>query len=198
MTQIKISRMSGKLKGISGINSNPLTNPYCQASSKKCDLVCSKCYSRKMLQTFRSNAVPAFERNNKLLSSQGLTDDQIPRIKYDVVRFNAHGELINTQHLLNLFRIAKKYPKKQFTLWTKRSKLVQKQLDKKPDNVILIYSNPVLNNIVQAPKGFDKVFNVVEKDRGFDSMVNCGARSCAECMLCYTHNDVSIVVEHLK
>ena len=72
------SVMSGKLKGIPALNTSPLTNNYCKSQAKNKDSICSECYSIRMLQTFRKNAVPKFELNTKILSSRLLEAHELP------------------------------------------------------------------------------------------------------------------------
>jgi hypothetical protein len=66
---------------------------------------------------------------------------------------------------------------------------------------VVIYSNPYVDKpysiiTLQALYPFvDKVFSVITKDNG---NVNCGARSCATCKLCYSKSTTSEIVEKLK
>jgi hypothetical protein len=195
---LKISVMSGKLKGINAINTNTIRNSFCCLMSKNNNLICSKCYSIKMLKTFRKNCVNAFQHNSDLLSNSIISD--IPFLNYAYIRINAHGELINYTHLLNLINIIRYNKQTSFTLWTKRDRLINQYLNKhcKPSNLILIYSNPIINSIadINNPryKHFDKTFNCHDMDNGD---INCNL-SCIECKLCYSHNDVNTINELIK
>lgn len=181
--------MSGKLRGIEAINTNPLSNRFCRNMHVQ-NTICKFCYSIEILRTYRSRCIPAWEKNSEQLGSKFV---RIPNIKTDIVRFNAHGELINKLHLFNYLRITNYYPSKIFTLWTKRAGLVQKVFSnhKKPPNLILIYSNIFINKPTSPPKFFDKTFTVFSK-RG--DHINCGGR-CRECMICYSHNNVKQIFE---
>jgi hypothetical protein len=69
------------------------------------------------------------------------------------------------------------------------------------DNFIHIHSTPHMNVLVPTkPKGFDKVFSVYTrpfvKEHGVK--INCGAKNCLTCQLCYTHNDTEYVNELIK
>ena len=46
----------------------------------------------------------------------------------------------------------------------------------------------------------DKVFTVYTKDyiEEHHIEINCGAKACLRCMLCYKHNDVKYINEVLK
>jgi len=100
----------------------------------------------------------------------------------------------------NLILICKKNPHTNFALWTKRTDVVIPYLNEneKPDNLILIYSNPKTNHILRkVPRHFDKVFNNVSKDLHKDEQ-NCTGQKCNTCFLCYEKDTTSIIVEAVK
>jgi hypothetical protein len=67
----------------------------------------------------------------------------------------------------------------------------------RPANLVLIYSNPRLDRIMERPpKAFDKVFNNVPKE--YDGAANCTGQKCIECLACYTHGGTDVIVEHAK
>ena len=116
------------------------------------------------------------------------------------MRFNAHGELINSTHLVNLVKICIKNPSVTFALWTKRKDIVIKYFDKlgyKPKNLKLIFSNSIINTIIEPPKYFDSTFNNVDQDYMKEKQ-NCTGQKCIDCLLCYTHNDTKQIVEAIK
>ena len=200
---IHISKMSGKLDGLRAISTNTVSNDFCQKmyNSGNGNNICTKCYSNKMLRTYRKNTQPALQRNSDLLSQ--AVDDAVlkaTRILDSFLRLNAHGELINEQHLSNLVRLAELKPHANFTLWTKRKNIVRKYFDnhEKPKNLILIYSNPRISSIMDSPpEYFDKTFNNVLEHESVDQQ-NCTGQKCADCLLCYTKNDVKTIVEKVK
>ena len=201
MEKIKISKMTGKMKDIPAINTNPLSNVFCQKmhNTKIKDIVCSDCYSYSMLNTYRKNCVPAFERNTNILKNK-ISKEQIPLFKKNnIVRIHAHGELINEQHLLNFMDIANENDKITFSLYTKRTDIVNKVLEnsEKPNNMIIVYSNPIVDKpIHNIPAGFDKVFNVCRT--AYLDKINCGAKSCNTCRSCYTKTGANIIYEAIK
>jgi hypothetical protein len=140
------------------------------------------------------------ERNSKLLSGAVLHQQQLPTIMELYFRFQAHGELINMNHLTNIMNICLKNPLTTFVLWTKRNDLIQKYLkdNEKPKNLILIYSNPKKGKIMsKPPKHFDKTFNNVLEDE-FVEQQNCSGQKCKDCLLCYKFNDTTTIVEKVK
>ena len=66
----------------------------------------------------------------------------------------------------------------------------------KPSNLLLVFSNPVKDKIrTSLPPYFDKVFNNVT---GENPLENCTGKKCLDCKLCYTKNDVTVIVEKEK
>ena len=193
MAKLKISEMTGKLAGVAGINTNPLTNSFCQKKQLG-NSICKDCYSCAMLRGIRKNCEPAWERNSVLLSTTDLEASDIPYIPNALVRFHAHGELINKRHFRNFIRIAEANPQSKFSFFTKRTELCE--LTSLPANVTMVYSNPTINRVRNTPpKGFHKVFNVVTKD-GYE--INCGAKNCSRCQQCFNRGGSQVMIEKLK
>ena len=192
--QIKISKMSGKLLGIGAINTDTTTNEFC-IRQKETDTICGKCYSHKMLSTYRKSCVPAFQHNSRLMSE--LIDwDLLPIINQAYFRFNGHGELINKAHFQNIVNIAKKNPHCNFALWTKRASIVRQFKEELPYNLILVFSNPAIDNSILVPRGFHKVFNNVTKGNHAE---NCTGKKCIDCLLCYRKDSgANVIVEAVK
>jgi len=190
-----------KMENMQSINTNPLTNKFCIASSKK-DMVCKKCYARRQMSMY-NNMVKPLQSNSELLSQFKLKTSDVPIINAQIFRFNSFGELINELHFKNLCIIAYLNPETTFSLWTKCYKIVQKYFDygrgNKPENLILIHSSYVINKEEPLPKWFDKVFTVY--DRCYASVneipINCHSK-CNECRMCYTKNTNSFLRELIK
>ena len=75
-------------------------------------------------------------------------------------------------------------------------KIVRFFLRKLPKNLIMVYSNPVINTIMQkVPKHFNKVFNNVSKK---SNKINCFA-NCIDCLKCYNTDDkTEQIIEAVK
>ena len=200
---VHMSIMTGKLKDFRAISTNTVTNEFCikMYKSKNKKIICTKCYSHDMLNSFRKNNQGALQRNSDLLSKHYI-DNQVPIINDLYFRFNAHGELINELHLHNLVSICKHNPKTNFALWSKRKNIIKKYFDnnKKPSNLILVYSNPITNkpiDIKDIPQYFDKTFNNVDYDK-FTKEQNCTGQKCIDCLKCYEHNNDNTIIEAIK
>ena len=183
---IKWSKGSGKMEDIPSLNTNTLTNKYCQKMHNTVDdnIICKSCYSYYMLQTFRKNCADSWQANSELLSKK-RTDLELPYVNAatGAARFHSHGEIINKEHVRNFFKIARKQPDYIFTLWTKKHSIVNSVINEqgKPNNLLLVYSNEFINSKVSLPKNFDKVFNVVTDEN--NKNINCHGK-CRDCMLC--------------
>jgi hypothetical protein len=167
-------------------------------------IICQFCYSDYMLKTYRKNMEPALQYNSDLLSSRDLTPEELRLPLVSILRINGHGELINLQHLHNIVQIALANPLCTLALWSKRKDFIKSYFDqeghKVPGNLILIYSNPIIDTVIRPdrlPKYFTKSFNAVDKDNHLEKQ-NCTGQKCKDCLLCYTHNDTSTIVEAIK
>ena len=199
---LTISNMTGKLDKFKAINTNTLSNPYCQKmySCGSPDIICTKCYSWEMLETFRQSCIPAWERNSDALSTGLIPTHLLPTFLEAFVRFQGHGELINMTHLENLHNIALHNGHTKFALWTRRKGFIRKFYSEhdKPDNLILIYSNPRIDAVMDTPpQFFDRTFNNVSPDS--ETVQNCTGQQCKDCLLCYIpNNGVTQIVEAVK
>lgn len=180
---------TGKLEGLSSLNTSSLSNPFCQKMAKT-NAVCHKCYSNRYLK-FRQHSDNCFSSNGEILSKKLL---EIPFLNFKHFRFHSFGEVLNKAHAENFIEISRKNPHCTFSLWTKRKEFFTDIC--KPSNLILIYSNPVIDKAVTiVPKGFDKVFNVMTKE---NELINCGGKKCKDCLLCYSKKTTKVIYERLK
>ena len=200
---LKQSVMSGKLTGIPAYNTNTKSNEFCMRQ-KNTDTICGQCYSHKMLDTYRKSCIPAWQRNSDQFADWIEWDD-LPRDNDLFVRLNGHGELINDTHFVNIIRLARKNPRTTYALWTKRASITRKftkpyngnDFGDIPDNLILVFSNPSVDNVIDVPRGFHKVFNNVSK--GSTEPQNCTGKKCMECLACYRKDSgTDVIVEMVK
>jgi hypothetical protein len=188
---------SGKLQGFLSINTSTTSNPFCQSNATE---VCRHCYAKR-LEAFRPNATTHFLENGNILSSAALDPHGLPSLDTTMpVRFNSFGELINGQHLENLYTIAWNNPGVRFALFTKLDELVDLGSEP-PSNVRVLKSwgsidgskIDALDWLFKHPR-FDRVFMVDSEDKG---QINC-QRRCIECMWCYEGTGPIIIRELLR
>jgi hypothetical protein len=106
----------------------------------------------------------------------------------------------NNNHMINICKICNKNPMTTFALWTKRKDIIKGffKHNEKPSNLIMVYSNPKVNQILETPpKYFDKVFNNVWKD-SYITQQNCTGQKCIECLECYKKDGKTVIVEAVK
>lgn len=201
---IWITTHKGKMDGIRSISTNPLTNSFCKSMSSRSStsIICRKCYASVMMR-YRASLQAHVENNSQELSERIIPVDELPTYNDELMRFNSFGEIINTNHLINLFNICYKNPNTHHTLFTKRMSMVEEFCYLKPSNLIIVESNPFINSVLGEPLSpmADIVFNVVTEalvNNNKSVVVNC-TQSCNKCRKCYTKNvKTRSIVELLK
>lgn len=192
-----------KMAGFISINTSQKLNRFCQSQCNNERAVCKFCYGRGMeinYRRLRARIINNFYRLSVPLSDQEISDlsGQIREENKHFVRFHSIGELTGINHLLNFYRICETLKDNQFGLWTKRPGIVQKT-KKVPDNLSMIYSNPILDQPIETiPARFNGVFNVVSYGYCIENNIvpNCTGL-CMKCLKCY-HGDPVVVTELLK
>lgn len=185
---------SGKMAGLWSLSTSVLENPLCQARQKCADCICSKCYAEALLKR-RSNQAKKQKTAHDLLTGAVLPADAFPRVNVLIFRFESFGDLATVEQVINYFTLCNVNPGTTFTLWTKNPWLIQEAIDagnSKPENLIVIYSSPVLNKAAAPQYDFiDKVFTVYTADYAIENNVtiNCGSRDCNGCRRCYDRNN---------
>lgn len=196
----------GKMEGIASISTSTINNEFCRFMSGH-DFICAHCYGNRLEKRYLSKNPNSnmYFNNSQILSSNYIGVSEIANIMnqihdYRYIRLHAIGELINMTHLDNFIRIAHSIPNKIFGLWTKRIDLVRKLTSPKPDNLILIYSTPKINNPNQnIPDKFDKSFSIYTQNfiEENNITINC-AKKCFSCLKCYSCHSDRFINELLK
>ena len=205
---------TAKMEGLISLSTDINLNPICQGRRKIEGSICSLCFSAKMWddnngQYRKGNK--AFKTNTEILCNRLLDNSEIPYIdaeKYPLFRFEAFADLQSVTQVLNYFKIARKNPKVRFALWTKNPGFISKALllVDVPKNLQIVLSSMGLNKPSNGNRFpfVNKVFTVydnetIEKE---NISINCGAKSCKGCQICYKPNpkgvDVMQVRERVK
>lgn len=208
------TKHSGKMLNVFSLSTDINSNPICRGRQKIEGSICSKCFAARMFNDLigRYRSVNrAFKRNTEILTKRLLKDNEIPRInpeRVPIFRFEAYGDLMNVIQVLNYFKICYKNPAVAFALWTKNPGFLIKALKvaPKPANLQIVLSSMNLNSPAHAERFsfVDKVFTVYDDDtiKRDRVNINCGARSCMGCQLCYRKNPAGVkqieVRERLK
>ena len=198
---------TGKMEGINSIGTSCVDNPFCIKRRENGDSVCSKCYAATYMK-MRKALKERLKGNFEILTERLLKDREIPVTNSNIFRFESFGDLYNTTQLANYVLICERNPFTQFGLWTKNTwvldELFNKNGIKKPDNLSIVVSSPLLNKQIELDKEkywfVDHVFTVYDKNyiEFHNININCGAKSCLGCQLCYHKNTEFYIREKLK
>ena len=194
---------SGKMSGMVSISTSVTTNERCKKNAQIKGSICEKCFAAKQMKVFPSMEKPMVE-NQRILTSEILPMEKLPTINNLYFRFEAFGDLNNAVQVKNYFNICYKNPKVKFALWTKNPDYIAEAIAdgyEKPSNLNIVLSSLFINQERKNPFSFvDKVFTVYDEGHieaeGIE--INCGAKSCFNCGLCYEKNRVQIINEKLK
>lgn len=194
---------TGKMEGMQSISTSVTTNKRCEKNATIKGSICEKCFASKQVKIFPSMEKP-LQQNQKILTREILPMDQIPTIYNKYFRFEAFGDLNNDIQVINYFNHCYKNPDVKFALWTKNPDYIAKAIKQgyeKPANLNIVLSSLFINVQRKTRYDFvDKVFTVYDKNHIEENEINinCGARNCFKCGLCYEKNDVKIINEKLK
>lgn len=199
--------MSGKMSGIPCISTSVALNPICAARAKNPDSICAHCFAAATVARYTKLGEHLAENTATLTAP--LREEDIPLFNYTVnmVRFEAFGDTNNATQAANYFKIAAANPCVRFAVWTKNPKHYELAIAGgavKPPNLIIVYSSPLLNkpetSVFERYPFIDKVFTVYDKKTIAEKniIINCGARSCGSCGLCYFDRAIKEVNEQLK
>ena len=197
----------GKMDGMLSLSTNPLINSQCNKNCTIDGSICKDgpCFSRKQMERYPSMQKP-LTKNYEILTTRILPVNELPLINALYFRFEAFGDLASVTQATNYLNIAKANPYAFFTIWTKNPKYIQAAIDwnGKPENLTVIYSSLFMNKptkidvIRRKYPCIDKVFTVYDEKAAQSVSVNCGARKCLKCRICYEKNDITEVNEIVK
>ena len=197
----------GKMNGINSIGTSCANNPYCIKRRENGESVCSHCYASTYMK-MRKSLQNHLEDNANILTTRLLEGKEIPVTNANVFRFESFGDLYCVTHLENYVRICERNPYTKFGIWTKNIWLLDELFNqnkvKKPDNLSIVVSSPMLNVQMEFDKEkywmVDHVFTVYDKDyiKKNGIVINCGSRDCLGCQRCYHNNTDFYVREKLK
>lgn len=192
---------SGKMEGMVSISTSVTTNERCKKNAEIDGSICQKCFASKQMKVFPSMEKPMVE-NQRILTSEILPPEKLPIINNLYFRFEAFGDLNNDIQVINYFNICYKNPKVKFALWTKNPDYIDQAIKKgynKPENLNIVLSSLFINQERKSRYDFvDKIFTVYDKTTAPTVEINCGAKNCFSCGLCYEKNDVKHIREILK
>lgn len=194
---------SGKMSGMVSLSTSVTTNERCAKNAQIKGSICEKCFAATQMKRYTSMEKPMV-KNQQILTSEILPIEKLPTINNIYFRFESFGDLNNATQVINYFRICYKNPKVKFALWTKNPDYIADAIDQgytKPENLNIVLSSLFINKERKNTFDFiDKVFTVYDpkhiEENGTE--INCGAKNCFTCGLCYEKNGISVINEKLK
>lgn len=198
----------GKMKLLWSISTSCKDNKQCSINAKIKGSICEKCFAQTLLNN-RATLENKLHNNTELLTAEILPLEAMPVIFNQYFRFEAFGDLMNAVQVVNYFNIAKANPLVNCAIWTKNPQFIEQAIKEyhaeKPENLIIVYSSMFLNTPIKNIKSrypfIDKIFTVYTLEHlkeNPQTEINCGGRSCANCLKCYQKNDIVFINELLK
>ena len=143
---------------------------------------CYDCYALKGCYVFKVVQDAQYRRLAAIKDPQWVTAmaHLINSKKPDVFRWHDSGDVQDLDHLQKIYEVCRLSPSKRHWLPT-REAWIQKHLDSKPENLIIRFSMPMVD---QAPAGSFEHYSTVVK-----SGANCPApqqdNECRDCRNCW-------------
>lgn len=159
--------------------------------------ICGFCFSDSQQDKF-SWMVDPLAHNFEILNNGIIHSDWLPILNSLYFRFESFGDYASKNSAINTFNIAAKNPLVNCAAWTKNPRFFEKAILSgygKPDNLSLILSSQFINKPTKNNSMFiDRVFTVYtpEYAERHNININCGARSCMNCLKCYKSNVVTV------
>ena len=207
---IWVTHLTGKLDTIPGITTHCGLNPLCLERMKRGNLICSQCFAEKTLSRY-DGADEHAALNTLLLAYHKIPADLVPLFTNSIkARLEPFGDLQNTQQAENYFTIIDANRQTRFGWWTKNPGFIASILKTRtrPENVSFILSEsfldggqqPTMEQIKALFPFIDHRFTVYRPEtiKADGVKVNCGARCCGTCGLCYDRNTAFEIIEKMK
>lgn len=190
------------MTGLHSLSTAVTVNPHCIKRMQKGDSICAHCFAASMMKQY-TRLNNALKSNTEILAASVLPFSVLPLIPSRYFRFEAFGDIINTNQVINYFNIARKNPDTLCALWTKNPHIVAKAIEQgheKPANLQIVLSSPLVNRPVKSTKYsfIDKIFTVYDKQTAKGVNINCGARSCLACGRCYRPNPEGVKIQYVN
>ena len=139
-----------------------------------------------------------------------LPVELLPEINALYFRLESFGDLNSAAQFENYLNIVWKNPAVNFAIWSKNPHIMAELFNigyVKPENLQIVYSALKLNApeiltaaIMKRYTFIDRVFIVYDKEtiKKENIAINCGGRSCINCLQCYTKGGAAVIRENKK
>lgn len=190
---------AAKMSGIISLSTYVGKNQFCLARRNNCDnAICKYCYASSLTGQ-RYHLKTRLIRMHIIFTLCALSENDIPVLDaalYPFFRFESFGDLNNEIQINNYNLFAAVNPDINFTLWTKNPGIIQKAINNgmvQSGNLIIGLSSLYLNTPeLEKAQKYDFIrflFTVYDDDyiREHNVIINCGAKHCITCGLCYKY-----------
>lgn len=202
----------GKIQGCSSADSTANNCVFCKTMRKAAvaieNHICNKCYDIRQENYKNVSVLNRHSLNLLIMSSLEFSENELKHVHgiTNLFRVNSSGDIENVTHALNMLRLIKVNPQANAAIWSKNvpDMISALQIEKKPENCILIQSDYLINGNTPKHPAFDYIFRVYTKDKIAvaiqSGMSECNGKKCMECgYKCYFGNHSSHeIVEVLR
>ena len=135
------------------------------------------CYVFKVVQDAQYRRLAAIKKGRWVAAMAHLINSKKP----DVFRWHDSGDVQDLQHLIKIFQVCERTPTKRHWLPT-REAWIKKYLFKKPDNLVIRFSAPMVNQRAHAswPNS-----SSVATGEDFNCPASKQDNECKDCRMCW-------------
>ena len=135
------------------------------------------CYVFKVVQDAQYRRLAAIKKSRWVAAMVHLINSKKP----DVFRWHDSGDVQDLQHLIKIFQVCERTPTKRHWLPT-REAWIKKYLFKKPDNLVIRFSAPMVNQ--RAHASWPNSSSVVTGE-DFNCPASKQDNECKDCRMCW-------------
>ena len=135
------------------------------------------CYVFKVVQDAQYRRLAAIKKSRWVAAMVHLINSKKP----DVFRWHDSGDVQDLQHLIKIFQVCERTPTKRHWLPT-REAWIKKYLFKKPDNLVIRFSAPMVNQ--RAHASWPNSSSVVTGE-DFNCPSSKQGNQCLDCRKCW-------------
>lgn len=208
INDLLVNDFRGKMANMHGIGTSVKLSALCRCKQAINGYICQKCYAEKMTPEMAAK----FARSTYVLCTLEISKEMAPFFNFAFFRFEPFSDLINMIQAANYLNMCLKNPHCKFALWTKNPWILfdtinQRFNGKKPKNLQVVYSSPVVNvcrdnvltmyTLKNGKPMIDKIFTVYTAVYAIENniAINCGSAVCVVCQICYNKNNVVYINE---
>ena len=180
----RVSNTVSKLGiGIGTVNLPAITTCRCDAPCRKGCYACKGNFLYDNVKTSICKNYEAYMEDNERFFN--IIHHQLEMIPYKFFRWHSSGDIVDTNYLDGMCKLARKHKGTQFLCFTKKYEIVNEYLNnhKKPKNLVLVFSNWgdwICDNPHNLPTAWVEFGK--ETDKNIPANANKCSGNCGECV----------------